>query len=176
MIAPDNNPLCQKARLYYYDYLEGRRPEDISDELWQHMDSCNHCHANIHLLGAQIDKADIDPEIAQTCIVTTVNLGLHFAHVDKPVGCNTVKPFIPLLADSGLAIRTSTPITAHIDHCRQCLEDTESLQALKLKRQQLLQLGQILVEAEDVDKNICKHARMRLSSVRRTPCDAHSSP
>ena len=165
MIAHDDNAFCRNAELYYYDFLEGHKPEDISEQLWQHMESCDHCKTEILLLKVAIDKADKDPEAMRANIVTTTRLELQFAYEGQSVGCDIVKPFMPLFLSPDFPIRTKTPITLHIESCPQCLADVESLQALDLDQKRLILLSQIMAEKEPSDKQICEKARIAIPAI-----------
>jgi hypothetical protein len=73
-------------------------------------------------------------------------LKLHFAYVGKPVTCNVVKPFLPTLFEPALEVSIPTPITVHLDSCRQCSEELETIRKLNLNHEQLRQLCSLFAE------------------------------
>jgi hypothetical protein len=68
------------------------------------------------------------------------HLKLHFALIDKPVTCRTIRPFLPILAIEKYAICIPTPVTVHIEHCPQCERDMQTIQNMAL---QPVQLGEL---------------------------------
>lgn len=164
MIIPDNKSICQRAEPYYYDYLSGNKQEDIPDALWQHMSQCMECKIEIYLLKTALDSPQGSSNSEEKVAAITTNLELHFAHAGLSVSCNMVKPFLATQADPLFEIRIPTPITVHIDKCRQCAEDLEQIRHLNLSHKQLLLLGQILAKDSDTDKMLCITSQEAISS------------
>ncbi len=160
MIAPNRNSLCREAKLYYYDFLcdesRGLTPESISD----HIEQCQHCREQINQLKVVLSQTDgVKPEQGQVSSAITTMLELHFAYIGERVTCETVRPFLPGLLDPALEIRIPTPITAHLDNCKQCSEDLEAIRELNLNRKQLCRLSQFLAEKPSDDSVSCSQAR-----------------
>jgi hypothetical protein len=156
MIAPNPNLLCEQTKLYYYDFLCdescGLIPESITD----HIEQCQHCHEQINRLQVVLSQTDeIEPEQRQAGSAVIAMLKLHFAYIGKPVTCKTVRPFLPGLLDLALEIRIPTPITAHLDNCRQCAEDLEAIRRLNLNRKQLRGLSQLFADELSQDSAKC---------------------
>ncbi|MHC5060827.1 MAG: hypothetical protein ACYTFK_07070, partial [Planctomycetota bacterium] len=140
MVAPENNSICEQARAFYYDYLCGTGQEADLPEIFAHISGCSFCKAEVDRLKVELSKAEGDASIAIT------NLKLHFAYIGAMVNCETVRPFLPGLADPALQIGVPTPITVHLDKCQRCSEDLERIQQLKLTHKQLCRLGQLFAE------------------------------
>ena len=161
MIAPNHNPLCVEAELYYYDFLHDESRELIPESNVNHMEQCQHCQEQISHLKDVLSQSEAydGSEQEQVSSAVTTMLKLHFTNIGKPVTCNTVKPFLPGLLDPALEIRKPTPITAHLDNCRQCAEDLKVIQSLNLNRKQLSRLSQFLTEKPSDDGVSCSQAR-----------------
>ncbi|MCH7559615.1 MAG: hypothetical protein IIB56_19490 [Planctomycetes bacterium] len=160
MIARNRNSLCEEAKLYYYDFLSdesrGLIPESISD----HIEQCQHCREQIDQLKVVLSQTDgVKPEQGQVSSAITTMLKLHFAYIGERVTCETVRPFLPGLLDPALEIRIPTPITAHLDNCKQCSEDLEAIRELNLNRKQLCRLSQFLAEKPSDDSVSCSQAQ-----------------
>ncbi len=160
MIAPNRNSLCREAKLYYYDFLcdesRGLIPESISD----HIEQCQHCQEQINQLKVVLSQTDgVKPEQGQVNSAITTMLELHFAYIGERITCETVRPFLPGLLDPALEIRIPTPITAHLDNCKQCSENLEAIRELNLNRKQLYRLSQFLAEKPSNVSVSCSQAR-----------------
>ncbi len=175
MIVPDHESICQRAEPYYYDFLCGNKQEDIPDALWQHISRCDHCKTEVYLLKVALNRTEehSGPDARNTAIMT--NLEFHFAHTGQPVGCDTVKPFLPTLADPAFEVRIPTPITVHLDKCQQCGSELETIRQLNLSHSQLCRLGQIFAEDINADKESCRSAQEVLPSVGALELDKATS-
>jgi hypothetical protein len=100
-------------------------------------------------LEALLADADRNTEIEQRRRDSAISalLSLHFAWADKPVTCNSVKPFLPSLADPLLQITIPTPITVHVDNCRKCSDELSNIDSMGLTHKELCRLGQTIAEA-----------------------------
>ncbi len=166
MIAPKHNSLCGEAKLYYYDFLHDESRELIPESILNHIEQCQHCQEQINQLKVVLSQTDaIEPEQGQVNFAVTTMLKFHFAYVGKPVTCETVRPFLPGLLDPALEIRIPTPITAHLDNCRQCAEDLEAIQRLNLDHKQLCRLSQLFAEEPGEDNISCSQARSAILCV-----------
>lgn len=85
-----------------------------------------------------------------TCIV------FHLMHLEQPVTCETVKPFLPWQADKKLNITARTPITAHIAECPDCCNDIETLAQLNLEQKQLVRLGELYAGSHHKSTESCR--------------------
>ena len=121
MIAVNPNSMCEQARAYYYDYLCGEAREHIPAEMLAHIDKCRFCQAEVGRLKSMLAEAEAcaTEGTRQTTSTVVANLRLHFAYTGARVACNTVKPFLPSLAIPALDVGVPTPITVHLDKCRQ---------------------------------------------------------
>ncbi len=148
MIAPDPNSFCRMAEPYYYYYGCVEDIESIPAEILAHIDKCSHCRNKTDHLESWLAKAIVSfvQNTGETNLAKLSNLKLHLAYIDRRVGCNTVKPFLPGLLDPALKISIPTPITAHLDNCPQCSEDLETIRDLGLTRIQLYRLSQLFTE------------------------------
>ena len=160
MITPNPNLLCEQAKLYHYDFLSEESRGLIPDSFINHIEQCQHCQKQINQLKSVLSQAGAynDSERRRVNSAITVMLKLHFAYIDKRVTCQTVKPFLPGLLDPVLEIRIPTPITAHLDKCRQCSDDLETIRRLNLNRQQLHRLSQLF--AEEISQETAKFTEM----------------
>ena len=166
MIAPNRNSLCREAKLYYYDFLSdesrGLIPESISD----HIEQCQHCREQINQLKVVLSQTDgIEPEQGQVSSAITTMLELHFAYIGERVTCKTVRPFLSGLLDPALEIRIPTPITAHLDNCKQCSEGLEAIRELNLNRKQLCRLSQLFADKPGEDNINCSQAKAAIIAV-----------
>jgi len=162
----DANPLCKQAELYYYDFLSNEINELISKSINDHIDSCTHCQEQINRLKQILSQAP-DPESQQQQNRSAVDemLELHFAYIGKSIACNAVKPFLAWLSNPALQIRIPTPITVHLDSCRQCRNDLEVIRGLELNRAQLRRLSQFLADKSDRQPVSCQRAQLAIGSV-----------
>jgi len=167
MIAPNHSSLCGEAKLYYYDFLHDESRELIPEYIVNHLEQCQNCQEQISHFKGVLSQAEAydSSEQEQVSSAVTIMLKLHFAYIGKPVTCKTVRPFLPGLLDPALEIRIPTPITAHLDNCRQCAEDLETIRSLNLNRKQLCRLSQFLAEKPADDSVSCSQARAAILSI-----------
>jgi len=167
MIAPNLNSLCRQAELYYYDFLSKEGHRIIPESIINHIEECQHCQEQINEFKVVLAQAEGRTQLEQGQVRSAVTsmLKLHFAHVGERVTCETVKPFLPTLLDPVLEIRIPTPITAHLDNCKQCSQDLETIRTLNLNRMQLCRLSQFLAEKPAEDGVNCSQARAAISRV-----------
>jgi hypothetical protein len=167
MVALNFNSLCKEAELYYYDFLcrEDRKavPEFITD----HIKQCRQCQGQLNQLAHVLSMAEghIEPWQKQVDSAVNMMLKLHFAYVGKTVTCQTARPFLPTLLDHALEIGIPTPITAHLDNCKECSEDLETIRMLNLSRKQLRQLSQLFTDKSAGSSISCADAQNAIPSV-----------
>jgi hypothetical protein len=132
---PETESMCQKAMIYYYDCLSDAK-DSIPDKIYSHIEHCENCQQELQWLR------QADSEISSTSDSTTIlaartqHLKLHFALVDQPISCSTIKTFLPAMAIPGQQITIATPVTTHIGRCRQCAEDFAALKQMELTTSQ----------------------------------------
>ncbi|MBN2513843.1 MAG: hypothetical protein JXB18_12980, partial [Sedimentisphaerales bacterium] len=128
---------CQTEQEFYYSYIE-KDFEAIPPERLEHIRACPTCLEQIALLEQMVtSKAAGDPLIHQ-------NLALHFRLLDQWVDCDTIKPFLPLLAIHSLPVHIDTPVTAHVASCPACRADLDRLLLLKLDEAQWVEASRVL--------------------------------
>jgi hypothetical protein len=167
MIAHNPYSNCTDARLYYYDYLSEETRAAIPESMLAHITQCWDCQAEIDRLGVMLACGDQNMSSAQSwkdSAVSTI-LKLHFAYVGEPVNCEAVKPFMASLADPLLHIRIPTPITRHVERCRDCAEAVTSLVRLHLTHKQLCRLGQLLADEPTAGDVSCSEAQAAIPAV-----------
>ena len=167
MIAPNLNSLCRQAELYYYDFLSKEGHRLIPESIINHIEECQHCQEQINEFKVVLAQAEGRTQLEQGQVRSAVTsmLKLHFAYVGEHVTCETVRPFLPTLLDPVLEIRIPTPITAHLDNCKQCSQDLETIRTLNLNRMQLCRLSQFLAEKPAEDGVNCSQARAAIFRV-----------
>ncbi len=166
MITPNHNSLCREANLYYYDFLHDECRELIPESILNHIEQCQRCQEQVNQLKVVLSQTDgIEPEQRQVNSAITTMLKLHFAYIGKRVTCETVRPFLPGLLDPALKIRKPTPITAHLDNCRQCAEDLEVIQRLNLDHKQLCRLSQLFADKPGEDNISCSQTKAAIIAV-----------
>jgi len=159
MIAPNFNPLCRQAELYYYDFLHDENHSLIPESIISHIKQCPYCQDQVrHLESVLSQYGDLEPEESQVRAAVTTMLKLHFAYIGKKVTCKTARPFLPALLDPALGIRIPTPITVHLDHCQQCAQDLETIRGLNLSRKQSYRLSQLFAAKPAEDSVSCSQA------------------
>jgi hypothetical protein len=157
MTTPNNNKLCAEAERHYFDFLGDEAEQSVPTEVINHIIGCHHCREQMSRLEAMLAESKEQPQthLAQTAAI----LKLHFSFVGKRVNCDDARPFLPNLLAPTTQIRIPTPITAHIDSCDQCREDSRKLQNLGLSHKQLITLGQLFADELDADETDCAAAR-----------------
>jgi hypothetical protein len=159
--------MCEKARLYYYDYLCGESQNDIPEEILAHINQCHFCQAELDRLKIILAKTEepATDSTSQTTSVITTNIRLHFAYTGTLVTCKMVRPFLPSLADPALEIGIPTPITVHLDKCQQCTNDLETIRQLNLTHKQLCRLGRLFAEKPAENAVSCSQVQTAVTSV-----------
>ncbi len=165
MIA-HNDLLCRQAKSYYYDFLYSESCEPIPEYITTHIENCQRCQKQVNQLKEVLTQANaFESQQKQYDSAAIEMLKLHFAYMGGEVTCNVVKPFLPGLLDPALEIRIPTPITTHLDNCRQCSEDLEIIRGLNLNHKQLRRLSQLFAEKPAKDSINCSQARAAILAV-----------
>ncbi len=167
MIAPNYNKLCVEAERHYFDFLRGEAEHPVPGEVIDHIMGCYHCREQMSQLETMLAESKEQPQthLAQRQMATTAILKLHFSFVGKHVNCADARPFLPNLMAPTTQIRIPTPITAHIDNCDQCREDSRKLQNLGLSNKQLIILSELFADELDADETDCTAAREAIPTV-----------
>ena len=167
MIAPNYNKLCVEAERHYFDFLRGEAEQPVPSEVIDHIMGCHHCREQMSQLEAMLAESKEQPQthLAQSQMTTNAILKLHFSFVGKHVNCADARPFLPNLLVPATQIRIPTPITAHIDNCDQCREDSKKLQNLGLSHKQLITLSEVFADELDADETDCAAAREAIPAV-----------
>ena len=160
MISPNIKNICEQTQLYYYDFLFQNGENDIPEKILCHIRQCGYCQKQIYklktaLAGSEQNNSSMN-EKNGTPIVNT--LQRHFSYINQDIVCANVKPFLPDMIDSSTQITIPTPITAHIDHCPECVNDLKTISNFNLNHHNLSRLSRLL--AAKPDKNVsCERAR-----------------
>jgi len=167
MVTFNGNSMCEQARPYYYESLRRDGEEKIPAEILAHIRQCRFCQAEVNRLKVVLAESEEHaPESArQINSAIATNLRLHFAYIGASVTCNTVRPFLPSMADPLLEVGVPTPITVHLDKCQQCANDLETIRRLNLTRKQLCRLGQLFAEKPSEDAISCSQAQAGILAV-----------
>ena len=152
----NNHHLCKKAEVYYYDFVCDESHRSVPENVIGHIEQCQICQHQINQLKEALLQMEGQGGSKQKQTRAAVNkwLELHLSYIGKRVTCGAVRPFLPGLLDTEVEIKIPTPITAHLDKCRECRKDLESIQKLNLNRDQLWQLGQILTGEMSEDLSV----------------------
>ncbi len=166
MIAFNFNPLCKEAELYYYDFLSAESQESVPEYIIDHINNCRYCCEQINQLKDILSQVEDYPHLEQKHInpAAITWLKLHFAYIGKPVNCETAKPFLPGFLEPALEVKIPTPITVHLDNCRQCREDLEAIRKLNLNGKQLYRLSRLFAEKNE-DNISCSRAKAAIFTV-----------
>lgn len=107
----------------------------------------------------------IDPEQDKIDMAVITCIVFHLMHLDQPVTCEAVKPFLPWQADKELNITSQTPITAHIAECLDCRNDIEILRQLNLDQKHLVRLGELFAGDHHKTPGSCRKTRKAIQSI-----------
>ncbi len=148
MVALNFNSLCKEAEPYYYDFLCEEAGGIVPNVVIDHINHCQHCQEQLSRLTCvlSITESNIGSDQRQVSSAITTMLKLHLAYSEKPVTCDSVKPFLPSLLDPALELGVPTPITVHLDNCQKCSEELETICRLNISRRQLRRLSQLFAD------------------------------
>lgn len=133
---------CSPYIPYLYDYLNNNK-DDIPESALKHIEQCSNCAGEVNELDTMLKASKAPAEIADD-VAALANLELHFAYIDKEVGCGEVKPFLTTLASASLGMKIPTPITVHIDNCSTCSKDLQEIREMSLPEKELFKVGRVL--------------------------------
>jgi len=134
MVALDGSESCRDAEVYYHDYMQDPRDPSVPPSVAVHIEHCLHCRRRIETLQQALRELEDRPEraLSEKNSQLIAELQLHFEHIDDPLACADVKPFLCRLLSQLVRFRIPTPVTVHVDQCAQCADDLDSLRQLAL--------------------------------------------
>ena len=141
--------VCEKASVFYYDYLRGARLCRVEPEISHHIERCTFCQGEIERLKAILvepTNQTVTEKTNQRDTQVTTILASHFDLMNKEVTCGVAKRFMPSLASLSFDIKIPTPITVHIENCDLCRHDLDAIRKLNLTHEQFAHLGQVIAE------------------------------
>ena len=164
MINPNLKKICEQTRLYYYDYLFQKDESEIPEWILSHIKRCDNCKSQINQLKTALAQSEQNKISGQnnegTPLVNT--LKRHFSHIDEETSCSLVKPIIPNMLDPSMKISIPTPITAHIDHCPECVRDLKTISDLNLNTANLARLSQLFSAKTRNNEISCSTAKSNI--------------
>jgi ketosteroid isomerase-like protein len=140
----EDERLCQKAQVHYYDLL-CQEEAAVPAAVRRHVATCPVCQEQMRRLREALFEAQRPASAAGAWQDETVEaLAQQFQLLDERVTCSEAKPLLPELALESPQIRIPTPVTVHVDHCARCAEDLAAIRELHLTADQLKRLGRLL--------------------------------
>lgn len=144
MFNANEKSKCVEFSVHYYDYLfEGK--DLIPAEALEHFSSCQNCKAEMKSLKTELEPSSDTEGKQALSAVRAASIKLHFAYINKLVGCNEARQFFVTMM-SGKAIQTPTPITVHVSNCPSCLADYYTLKRIDLPEKNLYKIGQLMAD------------------------------
>ncbi len=166
MTTPTNNKFCLEAERHYFDFLRGEDGPPVPVEVINHIIGCRHCREQMARLETMLAECKERPQTQTAqCQTAAALLELHFSFAGKRVNCSDARLFLPNLLVPTTQIRIPTPITAHIDNCEKCREDSKKLRDLGLSSKQLMTLSQFFADELEADETDCATAREAIPAV-----------
>ena len=139
--------VCEQASVFYYDYIQDAGLCSAEPEIFHHIGKCAFCQSEIErlkvILVEPTDQTITEKTNQKDTQVTTI-LSSHFNLTNKEITCGVAKRFIPSLASLSFDIKIPTPITVHIENCKLCKHDLDTIRKLKLTHEQLARLRQVI--------------------------------
>ncbi len=154
MISPNLKNICDQTRLYYFDYLSQKGESEIPEWILSHIKRCDNCKKQILQLKKALEQSEQNEISGQNNEGTLLadTLKRHFSHIGEETSCSLVKPFLPNMLDPSVQISIPTPITAHIDHCPECVRNLKTISDLNLNAANLSRLSQLFsVKTQNYD-------------------------
>lgn len=150
---------CQTEQEYYYSYIE-KDFQSIPPERLEHIRSCGICLARIAELEQAVNAVSPLPRP-----LTDQHLALHFRLLDQWVDCDTIKPFLPLLAIQSLPVHIDTPVTAHVASCPACRADMDRLLLLNLDEAGWVEAARVLTGDVHSGNELSRQAKEILGAI-----------
>ena len=167
MVSFDGSESCHEAEAYYRDYLEEPSSPLVPESVVRHIESCSYCRSRLQRFRETLCAVEVDEDVqaaqAEKDSQLITLLQSHFEHLEEPLVCTQVKPFLFRLASPTVPIRIPTPITVHVDQCARCAEDLESLRRLRLDPEGSKRLSQLCREILPEGSHVCREAKGHLA-------------
>lgn len=125
---------CKECQSYYYGYLEDKG--NLPSEAVNHIQQCNDCQLEIKRLRHEVSCSDVSTVDHKALL--RKHLMLHMSVHDQWLSCRRVRPIMPVLLIDYLRITQPTPVTLHLDQCRQCRSQLKQIQSLGLSCEKLM--------------------------------------
>jgi len=166
MVTFGRGALCKDAELHYYDYLCNPHDSTIPQPIIDHIRRCTHCKERIGQLEALLVRGQAVEQAPRrrTDAGLVDTLSLHFASLGESVTCAKMKSFLPALLLPSLEIQIPTPITVHLDHCRPCAEDLETIRELQLGPGQLARLSRLYAMRPEEGPETCRRTQSQIGA------------
>ena len=167
MVAFDGSESCREAEAYYHDYLQNPNGSSVPHSVLVHIEECAICRQRVRMLREALCELDegSPSALSQRDSQLIADLQSHFEHLDEPLACAHVRPFLCRLLSASVRIRIPTPVTVHIDQCTQCADDLDSLRQLRLGADRLARLSLLYREGGRQDPHLCLPARSHSAAV-----------
>jgi hypothetical protein len=125
---------CKECQSYYYGYLEDK--SNLPYEASNHIQICHNCQLEIKRLRHELKSSDVSSVDYKALL--RKHLKLHMSVHEQWLSCRRVRPFMPALLIDFLHITQPTPVTLHLDQCRQCRSQLKQIQSLHLSCEKLI--------------------------------------
>ena len=151
MITSNSKLSCEDAAIHYFDILSDDTIDVVPADVLSHVDNCRHCQNEIARLDNELHETNKN----QALQIITTGLEIQSTYAGMEIGCDQVRPFLLGMADPMLETSALTPITAHLDNCKQCTDDIETIRKFNLTNTQICQLGQMFAEKAHGQSDLC---------------------
>ena len=137
-MKPRDKRMCNRTARYFRDMINPNPARAIPKKIMNHINDCPNCMENLAQFHRSQSSSDLykDTEHRRGRKIAE-QMERHLELIGVDVDCRMVKEFLPLLADPELKITVPTPITAHLDECKQCTAGYSVLGSLNLNSEQL---------------------------------------
>jgi len=165
-MVSQNREQCNPAVKHIYDMAFSGTIDTVPEDIRCHISNCPNCSQKLDQMRRFISESAVFKKSRATSMAQIVDQAKrHFAFIGKIVDCRTVKGFLPLLADPKLNITIPTPITVHLDECRQCSEDYSTLRLLNLGSNQLARLAEVCSKDSFQNTADCRNFHDSIKSI-----------
>ena len=148
----------------YFDMTGGWNKE-LDESVAGHLCQCRVCLQKLQLLHkAVFDIADR----ANSSVVTCYELTPVMWNKDRPnapIDCKVVRPFLPGFVNDPLGLMVPSALAAHLNDCKQCMDDFGEIDLLQLNKDQLKRLKQIFIGRAERTGVSCEEARAAIGTV-----------
>ncbi|MBN2589457.1 MAG: hypothetical protein JXA96_06320 [Sedimentisphaerales bacterium] len=164
MISQNHKSTCEQTSLYYYDFLFQKDKSEIPEHILNHIKQCNNCQNQIYRLKKAIKQSEqTEPHVqGKTGTLLANSLKRHFSYINQDTTCALVKPFLPSMLNTSMKISIPTPITAHLDHCPECVRYLKRISDLNLNNANLSRLSQLFAPKTENNNIDCSKANSNI--------------